>query len=164
MAQVVEKLPANAGDIRDTGSISESGWSPGGGHGNPLQHSCLEIPWAEDPGGLQSMGSQSRTWLSDLACTHLFKSPISKYSHIGGGVASYVFLGDNSAHWLPRWHSGKEFACQCRWHRRHGFDPWTGKIPWRRKRQPNPVVFSCPWESHGQKSLVGYLVQGITKS
>ena len=44
MALVVEKLPANAGDIRDTGSISESGRSPGGGHGNPVQHSCLENP------------------------------------------------------------------------------------------------------------------------
>ena len=58
---MVEKLPANAGDIGDTGSISESGRSLGGGHGNPLQHSCLEIPWAEEPGGLQSMGSQSQT-------------------------------------------------------------------------------------------------------
>ena len=42
MAQVVKNLHANAGDIRDEGSIPESGRSPGGGHGNPLQHSCLE--------------------------------------------------------------------------------------------------------------------------
>ena len=34
--------PANAGDIRDTGSIRGSGKTPGGGHGNPLQYSCLE--------------------------------------------------------------------------------------------------------------------------
>ena len=33
--------------------------SPGGGHGNPLQYSCLKNPqWTEEPGGLQSMGSQ----------------------------------------------------------------------------------------------------------
>ena len=38
----VKKLPANAWDIRDTGLIPESGRSPGGGHGNPLQYSCLE--------------------------------------------------------------------------------------------------------------------------
>ena len=37
-------LSANTGDIRDTGSIPESGRSPGGGHGNPLQFSCLENP------------------------------------------------------------------------------------------------------------------------
>ena len=34
---------------------------------------------------------------------------------------------------LPWWLSGKEYACQCRRHRRRGFDPWVGKIPWRRK-------------------------------
>ena len=34
--------PANVGDIRDVGSIPGSGSSPGGGHGNPLQYSCLE--------------------------------------------------------------------------------------------------------------------------
>ena len=39
---VVKKPPANAGGIRDTGSISGSEVSPGGVHGNPLQHSCLE--------------------------------------------------------------------------------------------------------------------------
>ena len=33
--------PANAGNIRDVGSIPGSGSSPGGGHGNPLQYSCL---------------------------------------------------------------------------------------------------------------------------
>ena len=36
--------PANAGDIRDTGSIPGSGRAPGEGHGNPLQYSCLENP------------------------------------------------------------------------------------------------------------------------
>ena len=41
---VVKNLPANAGDIRDTSSIPASGRSPGGGHGNPLQYSCLENP------------------------------------------------------------------------------------------------------------------------
>jgi len=41
---VVKTLPANAGDIRDTGLILGSGRSIGGGHGNPLQYSCLENP------------------------------------------------------------------------------------------------------------------------
>ena len=41
---MVEKPPADAGDLRDTGSIPGSGRSPGGGHGNPLQHSWLENP------------------------------------------------------------------------------------------------------------------------
>ena len=38
------------------------------------------------------------------------------------------------------------------------FDPWVGKIPWRRKRQPTPVF--SPGGSHGQRSLAGYSPRG----
>ena len=41
---VIKNMPANTGDIRDVGLIPGSGRSPGGGHGNPLQYSCLENP------------------------------------------------------------------------------------------------------------------------
>ena len=41
---MVTNPPANAGDVRDEGSSPGLGRSPGGGHGNPLQHSCLENP------------------------------------------------------------------------------------------------------------------------
>ena len=41
---MVKNLSANAGDIRDSGSIPGLGRSPGGGHGNPLEYSCLENP------------------------------------------------------------------------------------------------------------------------
>ena len=44
VALVVKNQPANAGDIGDPGLIPGSGRSPGGGHGNPLQYSCLENP------------------------------------------------------------------------------------------------------------------------
>ena len=50
--------------------------------------------------------------------------------------------------------SGREPSCQCRRHKTRGFNPWVGKIPWRRAWQPTPV--SLPRESHGQRSLVGY--------
>ena len=55
---MIKNPSADAGDVRDAGLIPGSGGSPGGGHGNPLQYSCLEVPWAEEPGGLQSIGSQ----------------------------------------------------------------------------------------------------------
>ena len=42
MVLVVKNLPSNAGDVRDMGLISGSGRSPRGGHGNPVQYSCLE--------------------------------------------------------------------------------------------------------------------------
>jgi len=53
VALVVTNLPANAGDIRDSGSIPGSGRSPGEGHGNPFQYSCLENPM--DKGNWQAM-------------------------------------------------------------------------------------------------------------
>ena len=70
VALVVKNLPASAGDIRDVGSIPGSGRSLGKGNGNPLQYSCLGNPMdAEEPGGLQSIGLQSQTWLKRLS-TH----------------------------------------------------------------------------------------------
>ena len=44
VALVVKNLPANAGDMRDVGSVPGSGRSPGGESGNPLPYSCLENP------------------------------------------------------------------------------------------------------------------------
>jgi len=52
---------------------------------------------------------------------------------------------------FPGGASGKESACL--W-KRHGFDPWVRKIPWRRAWQPTPVFL--PGESRGQRRLVGY--------
>ena len=53
MVLVVKKLPANGRDVRDVGSIPGLGRSPGGGHDNPLQYSCLENPM--DRGGWGAM-------------------------------------------------------------------------------------------------------------
>ena len=44
MAPVVKNLPANAGDIKDVSAIPGLGRSPGGGHGNLLEYSCLQNP------------------------------------------------------------------------------------------------------------------------
>ena len=65
MVLVVKNLPANAGDARDVSSIPESGRSPGGGNGYPLQYSCLEN--SMDSGAWQIIvhrAAKSRTWLS----------------------------------------------------------------------------------------------------
>ena len=53
---MVKKLPANAGDLRDARLIPGSGRSPGGGHGNPLQCSCLENPRDGSPVGCSLWG------------------------------------------------------------------------------------------------------------
>ena len=55
----VRNPPDNAGD---KGSVPGLGRSPGEGNGNLLQYSCAwEIPWTEEPGGLQSMRLKKRT-------------------------------------------------------------------------------------------------------
>ena len=53
-----------------------------------------------------------------------------------------LFTGQN-----PRWLSGKESTCQSRRRSSHRFDPWVGKISWRRKWQPTPAFLTCktPW-------------------
>ena len=56
-ALVVKNLPANAGDIRDKGSIPGSGRSPEEGMATPSSTLAWRIPWTEEPGGLQSIGS-----------------------------------------------------------------------------------------------------------
>ena len=71
---VVKSLPADAGDIRDGSSIPGLGRSPGEGHGNPLQYSCLENPM--DRGVWRAIVhrvTKSRTWLRQLS-RHAFKT------------------------------------------------------------------------------------------
>ena len=64
-----------------------------------------------------------------------------------------VWNGSTSAAWgSPGSTSGKQAVSQCK--KRCGFNPWVGKIPWRRAWQPTPVFL--PGESHEQRSLVGY--------
>ena len=72
LAQAVTNLPANAGVTRDTGSIPGLGRSPGEGHGNPLQYSCLGIPMDRGAWGLQSTGSQRvrQDWATEHKHTH----------------------------------------------------------------------------------------------
>ena len=71
---MVKNPPANAGDLRDSGSIPGSGRSPGEGHSNPLQYSCLQNPM--DRGAWRAIvhgAAKSRTQLSDFqSLTHAY--------------------------------------------------------------------------------------------
>ena len=55
---MVKNLPANAVDVRDVGSVPELGRYPGEGMATHSSILAWRIPWTEEPGGLQSMGSQ----------------------------------------------------------------------------------------------------------
>ena len=70
-----------------------------------------------------------------------------------------LYKGTSQVALVGHWHS-----CQCRRHKRHGFNPWDGKIPWRRTWQPSSLAMEngmelLPGEFHGQNS-VGYSSQG----
>ena len=128
------------------------------------------IPGTGEHGGLPSMGSHrvGHDW-SDLAAAAmdwihmLFRGNLNRWT--AREIPSLNLLKYWSYEsqvclfsWLifivvvfVLWLSGKESACR---HRRGRFDPWIGKIPWRRKWHPTPVLF--PGKSHGQRSLAGY--------
>ena len=72
-------------------------------------------------------------------------SKINTYIHM------FKFTAEPWPKNFPGSASGKESTCQCRRHKRCGFDPWAGKICWRRAWQPTPVFL--PGESQGQRSL-----------
>ena len=82
MALVVKNPSANAGDIREAGSVHGSGRSPREGIGNPLQYSCLESPldrgtWQAAVHGI----AKSQTWLSRHVHTHTqFLTGVNKHS------------------------------------------------------------------------------------
>ena len=68
---MVKNPPANAGEVRDTSSFLGLGRSPGGGHGNPLQCSCLENPM--DRGAVVHNVAKSQTQLMEVKFKDTFK-------------------------------------------------------------------------------------------
>ena len=72
----------------------------------------------------------------------------------GSFPMSQFFTSDGQSTGVPGGTSGKELTCQCRRHKRHRFNPWVGKIPWRRAGQPTPEFL--PGKSHGQRSLQSF--------
>ena len=117
-----KELPANAGDIRDMGSVPGWGRSPGDGHGNPLQCSCLETPWTEELGGLQCLGSQVRQDWSNLACLHT-------HTHVSCSTGSSVWhAGGHHTHLWNEWKGSQPFS----WFHSHSL----GHIPAVHTRDP----------------------------
>ena len=79
MALGVKNLPANAGDVRDTGSVRGSRRSPGEGNGDPLQYSCLEN--LMDRGAWRAMVhkvAKSRTRLKQLSLNECYRKQSEK--------------------------------------------------------------------------------------
>ena len=134
----VKNLPANAGDPRNAGWIPGLGRPPGGGHGNPLQYSCLENPMDRGVGELQFTGSQRvrHDWI-DLARACVCRRCSPKLCP------------------EPQW------PFRCCWCSFVLFKKLY-TYSWRRKWQPTPVFL--PGESQGLGSLVGCRLWGRTES
>ena len=108
-----------------------------------------KIPWTEEPGGLQFMGSLTvgHNWATSLHYkSYLGRFCVHIHVHTQSSLRGTVSFGGTS---------GKEPICQCRSHKRHEFSSWVGKILWRRKWKHTPVFL--PGKSYGQKSLVDYI-------
>ena len=116
--------------------------------------------------------AKSQTWLSDWTdgssraslVAQLVKNPpamqeISVWSLCWKDPLEKRQATHPSILGLPWWLRWKRICLQCG---RPGFDPWVGKIPWRRAWQHTPVFLSG--ESHGQRSLVGYSPWGHRES
>ena len=77
---VVKNLPADAGDVRGVGSIPGSGRPPEGGHGSPLQYSCLENPMARRASwAMVHRVTQSRTRLKRLSMNTVIFLPYHNF-------------------------------------------------------------------------------------
>ena len=81
-------------------------------------------------------------------------SQVSFSSHIGLPNLPYLLSLQMLQRGFPGGTTGKEPVCQCRRPKRCGFNPWVGKIPWRRVWQPTPIFL--PGESLWTECLVEY--------
>ena len=114
------------------------------------------------PGGKSLIAALSGSWVPETCVIGLFLQRLKMNLLYWNGLTNHLSTwtlklrspkqrGSSPKPGLPWRLSGKQSACWCR---RHGFNPWVGKIPWKRKWQPTPVFLLG--ESHGQRSLAGY--------
>ena len=103
MARMVKNHPADAGDIRDVGLIPESGGSPGGGHGNPLQYSCLENPmdrgtWWAIVHGSQRIG-RNRSYSAQTHEGNISLPLVRKYNAVIYSITTFM-VNNKDVKWL----------------------------------------------------------------
>ena len=124
------------------------------------RHGLACLFWGQ---GKRGVGSAVNTvaWVLPL-CVTLGQTPCSSEVLLNtGSWTSLGCWGKSNVMYTVGFRGGagrKEPSCQCRRCKRHRFDPWVGKILWRRAWQPTLVFL--PGESHRQRSLVGYSLWG----
>ena len=157
VAQLVKNLPA----VRKTW-IRFLGWedSPGEGKGYPLQYPGMENSM-NSPWGHKEWDTTERLLHTHCIHTRFYNCHLifwwfseevkhNRTLHPKHLNTHNIKCGPDSILGAR----GQEHSCQCRRLKGCRFDPWVGKIPWKRAWQPTLVFL--PGESHGQRSLVGY--------
>ena len=112
--------------------------------------------------GLRTWSIVSWEWFSIAWSIHTMHASNNTQWEVWPWESSFVIEGNFRTSGLPRWLGGEESGYQCSRLRRWEFNPWVGKIPWRRKWQPTPLFL--PGKSHGQRSLVAYNSWGPKES
>ena len=128
---------------------------------HPQQHWVILIWILAIPLGVLVVSHCCLNWhfLDDIQCGVSF---VRLSGLFWNHAVYFLLLSVQSSLCFPGGATGEEPFCQCRRHKRLGFDPWVRKIPWRRASQPTPVFL--PGGSHGQRSLVGYIPWGHKES
>ena len=121
-------------------------------HWPPLNRQCGECRGLHEPywGRGWELWQGVLWWVGNDSVTTQTQKPLPS---LAAQRSTEFFLSQYLRGSQMAW-PGKESACQCRRHRKLGFNSWVRKIPWRRKWQPIPVFL--PEKSHRQRSLVGY--------
>ena len=127
----------SACNVGDLGPIPGFGRSPGGGHGNPLQYSCLE-----NLHGQRSLADYISRGHTESNTTEQLNTYSSSKKQEGTSQVVLV---------VKKKEKKKNPAWQCRRHETQV--PWVQKFPWRRACQPTPVFL--PGQSEGQRNLWG---------
>ena len=96
------EVKASACNVGDLGLIPGSGRSPGEGNGNPLQYSCLENPWTEELGGLESTGRKELDTTERLHF-HLVFLGVLNLGSPGALWTSYIIINISCMHILSVW-------------------------------------------------------------
>ena len=157
---VVENLPANAGDIREVGTIPGSGRSPGGGHGNPLQYSCLENPM--DRGAWRAIvHSAAKSWRRlkwlgmHTRLGHGHYSPWQRGPQAPGWGSSPCQQSLPKSHSAAGWAAASEVGPAC--------VPALSCLTLCDLMDCNLPGLQNPWNSPGKNTGVGchFLLQGI---
>ena len=129
--------------------------------------SVVRITWVSPAEHLNRWGwdgaREERSKSADSNAKYTYAQDTALLCYFGGRLFE-SFLVTRAKLFVFKWREERSFpgGSVVKRHRRHGFDPWVRKIPWRREWQTTPILLSGKF--HGQRNLVGYRPRGHKES